>query len=75
MKNLVVYTGFLHFKDFYRKGEDKVKKFNQMTEKQMSRVDGGFAIGVLVAIIVGTAAAGAGVVGATVGIGNATKNK
>lgn len=52
-----------------------MKKFNQMTEKQMSRVDGGFAIGVLVAIIVGTAAAGAGVVGATIGIGNATKNK
>lgn len=52
-----------------------MKKFNQMTEKQMSRVDGGFAIGVLFAIIFGTAAAGAGVVGTTVGVSNAVKKK
>lgn len=52
-----------------------MKKFNQMTEEQMSRVDGGFAIGVLFAILAGTAAAAAGVIGATVGIANSVKNK
>lgn len=52
-----------------------MKKFNQMTEEQMSRVDGGFAIGVLMAILLGTAAAGAAVVGTTVGIVNSVKTK
>lgn len=52
-----------------------MKKFNQMTEEQMSRVDGGFAVGVLLAIIFGGAAAAAGVIGASVGIVNAAKNK
>lgn len=52
-----------------------MKKFNQMTEEQMSRVDGGFAIGVLLAIVLGGVAAAAGVVGASVGIVNAAKSK
>lgn len=52
-----------------------MKKFNQMTEEQMSRVDGGFAISVLFAILAGTAAAGAAVVGGTIGIVNAVKTK
>lgn len=52
-----------------------MKRFNEMTEHQMSQVDGGFAIGVLLLIIIGSAAAAAGVIGAGVGAGNAVKSK
>lgn len=52
-----------------------MKRFNQMTEDQMSRVDGGFAIGVLFAIILGGIAAAAGVIGGSVGIVDAAKKK
>lgn len=52
-----------------------MKRFNQMTEEQMSRVDGGFAVGVLAAMVAGTVIAAAAVVGATIGIIEAVKDK
>ena len=51
-----------------------MKKFNQMTEKQMSQVNGGFVVAVVVGII-GMVAGIVGAAAGTVAVGEATRKK
>lgn len=66
---------FLKNNTFHTQKENKtMKKFNQMTEAQMSQVDGGIALAV-VGLVTGIVGAVCGIVSATCNVFNAVKGK
>lgn len=78
-KKLRIDAGFRCFADAQKtkqqKGENGMQKFNQMTEDQMSQVDGGIGIAV-VGLIVGIIGCISGLISTGLNIANtATKSK